>query len=311
MKNMEVVYSDDFSIKSLGIQNIEVYDLEVENNHNFFANDILVHNSVYLQLNQLVMKAFPNKSTQEIVDLLDQFSKKFIQKEINEACEEIFKYTNAYKQAMFMKRECIAERGIWTGKKHYILKVWDSEGVRYDSPKYKIMGMEAVKSSTPEYLRDKLRESYKIMIDGTESELQNFIEKIRKEFNELTFEEISCPRGVKGIDKYKDGDGYKKGVPIHVRGALVYNKLLKQLNLHKKYDIIKNGDKIKFCYMKLPNPFKENIIACLDYLPSELQYINTYIDYNEQFEKTFIQPLTSILDVIKWSVRKKKSLLKR
>jgi hypothetical protein len=209
---------------------------------------------------------------------------------------------------MQMKREVIANKGIWTAKKRYILNVYDSEGVRYAKPKLKMMGIEAVKSSTPMSCRTKIKEALEIVMDGTETELHEFIAKFKKEFETLPFLDIAFPRGITELSKYSDAVSlYKMGTPIHVRGAIMYNHMLTQMNLTKKYQSIKGGDKVKFCYMKVNNPANENVFSCMTVLPKEFK-LDRYIDYNKQFEKAYIEPLKFILETIGWNVEKKSTL---
>ena len=201
-----------------------------------------------------------------------------------------------------MGREVIADRGIWLAKKRYILNVHNSEGVQYTDPKLKIMGIEAIKSSTPEVVRSRFKEIFKIIITGSEKDTQKYIKDFRDEFYKLKPEEVSFPRGVSDIKKYHDPvDVFKKGTPIHVRGALLYNKRIKESGLSSKYEYIYDGDKIKFCYLSGPHHGKQNVIAFPDFLPREL-HLHNHIDYNMQFEKTFIEPLKLILDAINWQV---------
>jgi DNA polymerase elongation subunit (family B) len=203
-----------------------------------------------------------------------------------------------------MKRENIADRGIWTAKKRYILNVWDSEGVRYEEPKLKMMGIEAVKSSTPAPCRKMIKDALKLMMTGTEEDVIDFIDKSRTEFKRLPPEQISFPRSVSDVVKYKSSsDIYAKGTPIHVRGALLFNHYIKKNNLDTKYSLIKNGEKIKFCYLKKPNILHENVISFIQDFPKELN-IDKYIDYDLQFEKSFVEPLKAILDAIGWNVEK-------
>ncbi len=215
---------------------------------------------------------------------------------------------NAYDQKMFMKRECIAERGIWTAKKRYILSVWDSEGVRYEEPKLKIKGIEAIKSSTPAPCRKMLKDSFKILMSGTEDEVIDFIENARKQFRKLTPEQIAFPRSASDVNKYRGSDTiYLKGTPIHVRGALLFNHLIKDKNLTNKYSLIQNGEKIKFIYLKKPNIIQENVISFIQEFPKELN-LDRYIDHDLQFEKAFLEPLKIILDSIGWKVEKTANL---
>ena len=207
-----------------------------------------------------------------------------------------------------MKRENIADRGIWTAKKRYILNVWDSEGVRYEKPKLKIMGLETARSSTPAFFRDKLKKAFTIIINDTNDDLIKFIDEVRKETREQDIENISFPRGCNNLDKYRSSaDLYKKGTPIQVRGALLYNHYIKKKKLQNKYPLIQEGEKIKFVYLQKPNPINEDIIAYFQTLPTELN-LNKYIDYDTQFEKSFTAPLKNVLETIGWQVEKRGSL---
>jgi len=203
-----------------------------------------------------------------------------------------------------MKRENIADRGIWTAKKRYILNVWDSEGVRYEDPKLKMMGIEAVKSSTPAPCRKMIKDALKLMMTGTEEDVIDFIDRSRDEFKKLPPEDISFPRSASDVVKYKSSSTiYIKGTPIHIRGALLFNHYVKKNKLDNKYSLIQNGEKIKFCYLKKPNSIHENVISFIQDFPKELD-IDKYVDYDLQFEKSFVEPLKAILDAIGWNVEK-------
>ena len=244
------------------------------------------------------------KTTEGVVTFLNKVCEMELEKYIDRCYEELATYVNAYDQKMFMKRENIAERGIWTAKKRYILNVWDSEGVRYDEPKLKMMGIEAVKSSTPAPCRTMIKDGLKLMMNGTEEDVIDFIDKCRVKFKELPPEEIAFPRSVSDVVKYRShADIYSKGTPIHCRGALLYNHYLKEKKLTNKYSLINNGEKIKFLYLKKPNIIQENVISFIQDFPHELG-LDKYIDYDLQFEKSFVEPLKSILDAIGWNVEK-------
>jgi len=207
-----------------------------------------------------------------------------------------------------MKREVIADKGIWTGKKHYVLNVHNSEGVQYKEPKLKIMGIEAVRSSTPAACRTLIVDSINVILNEDQKAIQQFIIDKKKEFLKLQPEDVSFPRSVRGLSKYHDAANmYRKGTPIHVRGALLYNYLLKKNKITTKYEEIFDGDKIKFCYLKIPNPIKENVVAFSVVLPKELN-LQKYVDYDKQFEKAYLEPLNTILDAIGWSAEKKNTL---
>jgi DNA polymerase elongation subunit (family B) len=262
--------------------------------------------SIYLNMGPLVTKFFGNKSDDKntIVSILDKICKDKLEPFIEQSYQDLADYVSAYEQKMQMKRENIAERGIWTAKKRYILNVWNSEGVQYNEPKLKMMGIEAVKSSTPAPCRQMIKDGLKLMMNGTEDEVIDFIEECRVKFKSLPPEEIAFPRTASDIRKYhSSSDIYIKGTPIHCRGALLFNHYVKQKKLTNKYSLISNGEKIKFLYLKKPNIIQENIISFIQDFPRELG-LDKYIDYDLQFEKSFVEPLKSILDAIGWSVEK-------
>jgi len=262
--------------------------------------------SIYLNMGPFVETVYKGreKTTEEIVGFLDKVCEVEFEKYIESSYQELADYVNAYDQKMQMKRENIADRGIWTAKKRYILNVWDSEGVRYDEPKLKIMGLEAVKSSTPAPCRQKIKDALKIVMTKTEDEMITFIDNFRKAFNQLPPEEISFPRSINDVNKHKSSSTlYCKGTPIHARGAILYNHLIKEKKLDKKYAKIQNGEKIKFCYLKLPNPIRENVISYIQEFPKEFG-LDKYIDYDLQFSKAFLEPMKVILDAINWKVEK-------
>jgi DNA polymerase elongation subunit (family B) len=270
--------------------------------------------SVYLCLDGLVDKVMEiDSTTKDIVDFLDRSSEQIIIPFIEKKYKKLSDIMNAYENKMQMGREIIADKGIWTAKKRYMLNVWDSEGVRYNEPKLKIMGIETTRSSTPECVRKYLKTAINITMNGTEEDMIDHVEKCKREFYSLSPEDIAFPRSVNGMDKYIDRDRiYKKSTPIAVKGALIYNHYLNQFKISKKYRKIIEGDKIKFLMLKKPNPLgglvgEDQVISFPNILPKEFE-IEKYIDYNLQFEKSFIDPLTTILDTIGWSMEKKNTL---
>ena len=262
--------------------------------------------SIYLNLGPLVNKFFGAKSSDKaaVVSLLNKICEEKFEPYIDKCYQNLATYVSAYDQKMQMKRENIADRGIWTAKKRYILNVWDSEGVRYEDPKLKMMGIEAVKSSTPAPCRKMIKDVLKLMMTGTEDDVIKFIDDARKEFKSLPPEEIAFPRTVSDVQKYKAASTiYAKGTPIHARGALLFNHYIKENKLTNKYSLIQNGEKIKFCYLKKPNIIHENIISFIQDFPRELG-LDKYVDYDLQFDKSFLEPLKIILDAIGWNVEK-------
>ena len=289
----------------------------IENKMNAYLNKLLKTedvdyviasdtDSIYLNMGPVVETVYTGreKTTEGVVRFLDKVCETQLEPYIESAYEELAGYVNAYDQKMFMKRENIADRGIWTAKKRYILNVWNSEGVAYTEPKLKMMGIEAVKSSTPAPCRAMIKDALKLMMSGTEDDVIDFIEKSRKEFKTLPPEDISFPRSASNVEKYKAHSTiYAKGTPIHIRGALLFNHYVKKNKLDNKYSLIQNGEKIKFCYLKKPNIIHENIISFIQDFPRELN-LDKYIDYDIQFEKAFLEPLRIILNSIGWSTEK-------
>jgi DNA polymerase elongation subunit (family B) len=270
--------------------------------------------SLYINMGPLVETVYKEreKTTEGVVSFLDKVCGVEFEKYIESSYQKLADYVNAYDQKMIMKRECVAERGIWTAKKRYILSVWDSEGVRYKEPKLKIKGIEAIKSSTPAPCRKMLKDCFKILMSGTEDDVITFIENCRKDFHNLPPEQVSFPRSASNIDKWKSSSTIYikdsgKGTPIHVRGALLFNYYIKENKLTNKYSLIQNGEKLKFCYLKKPNPIHENVISFIQDFPKELK-LNQYIDYDVQFEKGFLEPLKIILNAIGWDYEKKTTL---
>ncbi len=262
--------------------------------------------SIYLNMGPLVETVYKGreKTTEGIVSFLDKVASMELEKYIEGSYQELADYVNAYDQKMQMKRENIADRGIWTAKKRYILNVWDSEGVRYEEPKLKIMGIEAIKSSTPAPCRKMIKDALKLTMSGTEDEVIDFIERSRKEFKSLPPEQISFPRSASDVQKYFSSSNiYAPKTPIHIRGALLFNHYIKQNKLTNKYSLINNGEKVKFIFLKKPNPIHENVISFIQEFPKELD-LDKYIDYELQFEKAFLEPLKSILYTIGWNVEK-------
>ena len=262
--------------------------------------------SVYLNLGPLVDKflAKQKNDKEKVVNLLDKVCQDKLEPFIDGCYVKLADYVNAYDQKMQMKRENIADRGIWTAKKRYILNVWDSEGVRYEEPKLKIMGIEAVKSSTPAPCRKMIKDGLRVMMEGTEDEMIKFIDEARIKFNKLSVAELSFPRSISDVNKHKSHTTiYGKGCPIHVRGSLLHNHYIKERGLDNKYSLINNGDKIKFVYLKKANPIRENVISFLNDFPYELG-LDKYIDYELQFNKAFLEPVKVILDSIGWNVEK-------
>tara|TARA_R100000008_G_scaffold85787_1_gene76642 strand:+ start:26 stop:1360 length:1335 start_codon:yes stop_codon:yes gene_type:complete len=277
--------------------------LGTENYEYVIASDT---DSVYLRLGNLVSKTCRNKSNKEIVDFLDKASREIILPFIEKKYNELAEMMNAYENKMVMGRECIADKAVWTAKKRYMMRVHDSEGVRYETPKTKIMGIETTRSSTPQVVRDSLKEAINLILTTDEDTVIDFIEDFRGKFKNFEPEEIAFPRGVNGLNKYVDKRNiYRKSTPIAVKGALIYNHYLRKHKLQRKYRGIMEGEKIKFLYLKTPNPCggamgQDQVISFANSLPKEFG-LNEYIDYDVQFQKAFLDPIKNILEKIGWN----------
>lgn len=261
--------------------------------------------SIYINMEPLVNKVFKEiPKTSKIIDFLNKASETKIEPYIDKSFRELADYLNAYEQKMVMKRECIADRAIWTAKKRYILNVWDSEGVRYHEPKLKIKGIEAIKSSTPKPCRDMIMDTIKIIMSKDEDAVIEYIKLAKDKFKKYEPELISFPRTVSNVRKfYSNSTIFVKGTPFHVRGALMFNHYIKKKGFDNKYSFIQNGEKIKYCYLKLPNTINSNVISFIQEFPKEIVPIK-YVDYDMQFEKGYLNPMKAILNVIGWNTEK-------
>ena len=289
--------------------------LDTEGKDYVIASDT---DSVYITFDHLVDKVLKKREEESqdsfcgrVVDFLDRVATEKVEPFIDKSYQDLAEMMNAYDQKMFMAREVIASNGIWTAKKRYMLNVYDNEGVRYTEPKLKMMGIETVKSSTPAPCRDALKKAIDIILNQNEESVQKYISDFRKDFGNLPFEDIAFPRSLSDLNKYdsnnRDNLEVLKGTPMHVRGGLVYNHLVRLHKLDKIYPLIKDGEKIKFCYMKEPNGTGQNVISIINALPPEFD-LSKYIDYDIQFQKAFTDPLKGILDVIGWKTEKIGSL---
>lgn len=269
--------------------------------------------SLYLNLEYLINKVKekqPLLTDEECIDILDKFAHTVIEKQIEKGYDAFYDYTNSFENWMVMKRECLCSSGVFVAKKRYVLNVFDNEGVRYEKPKLKIKGLDVVRSSTPKAIKDDIKEIYKIILDKTENDVQNYILDVKEKYKKLSIDDISVISSVNNMEKY-DPDYNKgqipSGCPMHVRAAIAYNKMIKELNLTSKYQLIKSGDKIKYILLRTPNPSFSPVIAYLNYFPEEFE-LNNYIDYEKMFEKSFIGPVENITIPINWEWKKRNKI---
>lgn len=304
---LKIEFSDDFIVESLGIIEDYVYDIEVEDNHNFFGNNICVHNSNYLTLEAVVESVCKDKSVDEKIAFMDTFCTKIVEPLIDRSYIKLADYMNAYEQKMKMKREVLADVGVFVAKKRYFLRVYNSEGVQYAEPKLKVTGLELVKSSTPQVCRKKLKDSLNIILDGDQEQINQYVNQFKNEFETLDTNSIGKPSGINGLKKFSDKvNVHAKGTPMHVRGALWYNHLIDKYKLPNN-EKITESDKIKVIFLRTPNPINQNVISIKDRLPPEFG-LEKYIDYDTQFEKVFIDALQIMLEPIGWKLNNSANL---
>jgi DNA polymerase elongation subunit (family B) len=263
--------------------------------------------SIYLTMEELVEHFAADKDEAGKIKYMDKVCEDIFQPFIDNTYQKLAEYMNAYSQKMIMKREVLADKGIWIAKKNYVLNVHNSEGVQYATPKLKVLGLAMVRSSTPSVIREELKKSVRVILEGDEKVMQKYISGYRDDFQKFPVEAIAFPRGVSGLKQYAGSPIYQKGTPIHVRAALLYNHYVKKLGIDKKYQLIREGDKIKFVYLRTPNPYHENVIAFITELPKEFN-LESFIDYDTQFDKTFVEPLKTIIEPLNWKAEEVSSL---
>lgn len=296
-----ITLTGQFVIKFIGneINRFLGEKLKIENFDGVISSDT---DSVMLCLDELIKRVVPpDTPTLKIIDFIDKFSKSALEPFVKSKFEELAEYTNAFENKMDMKREAIADRGIWRAKKNYVIQVYDNEGVRFSEPYLKTVGIETAKSSTPEIVRNALKKSISVLLNKNEADIHKFVKEFKHEFMNAPIDAISFPRGVSDIEKYDNGDGtWKLGAPIHVKSSILYNSLLKKTGLINKYPLIHSGEKIKFIYLVEPNPTRSNAIAITDFLHKEFG-LDDFIDKELQFEKTFLSPLRSFTNILGWT----------
>lgn len=286
---------NEFVNKEVGSKNVD---------YSFYSDT----DSTYITLGALVDKNLQGRDKKDVVDVLDKYCSSQIEPTINAACESLSEYLNTYQRKIKFKREIIADRGIWIAKKRYAVNVYNSEGVAYDPPKLKVMGMEIVRSSTPAPVRKALKDAVAIALTKDESTLRQFVTDLESRWHNLNPEEIAFPRGINGLKEYGDPSSiFKKGTPMHVRGALIYNHLIRAKDLEKQYQYIQEGDKVKYLYLREPNLIGSHVITFSGELPRELN-LHDYVDYDKMFEKSFLEPLNSLLSCINWQVKEQATL---
>ena len=264
--------------------------------------------SNYLTLEAVVESVCKDKSVDQKISFMDSFCAKIVEPLIDRSYIKLADYMNSYEQKMKMKREVLADVGVFVAKKRYFLRVYNSEGVQYAEPKLKVTGLELVKSSTPQVCRKKLKDSLNIILDGDQDQINKYVNDFKIEFESLETTSIGRPSGINGLKKFSDKTNVCiKGTPMHVRGALWYNHLIDKYKLSKTYEKILDSDKVKVVFLRTPNPINQNVISIKDKIPEEFG-LQKYIDYDTQFEKVFVDPLQIMLEPIGWKLNNSANL---
>ena len=296
MTNISI--EENFEIEDLGILEEWVYDIEVENNHNFFGNNILIHNSAYYNIEPFMeryQKQNPNLSINEYVDWADNFEKKIIQPIIQHTVDDFCEELNAYnKEKIWAEREIIADTAIFNAKKKYFARVRDSEGTRFpeSDPKIKKMGLEVVKSSTPIWAKKRLEEAIPHIFDKDEADMKSWLQSIKEDFIKTNLNDIAQVSSVSKTEYDPtdlDKNGKPKSLNIGTKSAMATNNYIKSNNLLDKYNLLQSGDKTKRLFLIEPNIFGSNIVSFTD--DNFVKELEGMVDYDLQFEKSFLIPL--------------------
>lgn len=263
--------------------------------------------SIYLRINDVVKK-YKEKDSEKVLNFVDVFCTKKIEKILEDSFEELSDITNAFQNKIVMKREVIGDRAILCGKKHYIIRKLDEEGYRLPEPEIKMMGIEAIKTSIPMAIRKHLKSIIQILLDDNKGKFYEYVEKIKDEFEELSFEDMSSPTSVNKVEYYDLGDGkYRKGTPMHVKSAIGFNNYIIKESLTNKVPLIQSGDKIKYVRLNMPNPFDSEVLANVELLQQFID-VKPYINYYAQMERVFLKPLKPIVDAVGWPIEKVNTL---
>ena len=265
--------------------------------------------SVYFSIKPFVedYKAeHPQADINELVDFALEFNNTNVNKIIDDTINEFATELNAYDASTIgAKAEICADTGIFIAKKRYVLRVREDEGTRFalDHPKIKTVGIEIARSSTPSWIRSKLKEAIPILLDKSFADVRTWFLKTKEEYMSQPVETLAISGAVTSLDyNIKDSS-----IPIGSRSVLVYNKFVEDNNLTNKYPLIPPGEKSKRLYLKTPNKFNSDTIAFTN--PSFIKEFKDYIDYDKNFEKTFISPLSIMTTPLKYDITLKTDTL--
>ena len=300
-------------VEDLGPWNDFVYDLEVEDDkHCYYANNILVHNSQFINITPMV-EDFASRNNIENVKDVSSFSKEQLDKLVEELDDFINNDVNVYIKNLInsechttqghnlhYSREYVAAQGMFFKKKNYITHIIKQDDKHVD--KFKYCGVSCKKTEIPAGMKSFLKNIFEDTCtkNWKEVDYRKYIDTVFSEFLKTNYEDIGM---YKTYNTEKASIGFmesEKGAGAHARAANIYNQLLSDLHIAEKYEKIKPGDQLRYCYVNDTNPYGVNIIAFRENIPEEFKSIFT-INYDLMFEKIFLSSLKGYIGVMKFN----------
>lgn len=283
----------------------------VEDNNYYCYSDT---DSLYFTLQPISHVLYdPTDDNNTKADKIDDFIKTEIDPVIEENNKEFCDFVNALDSTVVKaEREVIADSAVFVAKKRYFMRVLDNEGVRYETPKIKRMGIEIVRSSTPSFSKKYLDDSINIILDKNNKDLLEWVKETKQLFTKQKLSEIAKTSSVSNLnynlDKVQyDQNGRKISIPINSRAALVTNRYIEQNNLSNQFQPISPNDKIKILYMKTPNPLNSNVMAFIDNRFAEM--FRQYVDFDENWDKFFLAALEIMTNPLNYDLGNQKEEL--
>ena len=312
IETLKYEFEDIESIEQLeDFDNEYVYDIEVDDNsHTFIANDILIHNSVYITYGTF-FECFTEEfkklydTPQKKIEWILKYNKEYHDIQNNQWCNEIYEPRHG-KSVHNFELETISRACIYLKKKKYLKALSFSKGVFYDNPKISGTGIEIIKSTTPKLCREILTDLTKSLLFESSSMdkdtyIMYFNEKLKnykKQFYTAPIDDISQSIGIGDYNKYviddKDTLQFALKAPVSVKAIARYNHLAHKNGENNKrmisgkikyYNIHLGGRKDADCYFGFPAG------ECPTWAPK--------IALDLQWEKTIITPINRFLEVMK------------
>lgn len=270
---------------------------EYQISNQYFDTDSLFIN--YINKYDVLNDMNEREGYEKVIGTIMDWNKEHVQPIIDEYFDGLAVAFNAMSNKIEMDFELIADKSTFFAPKKYIMrKIWE-EGkyLNPDKNTFKLRGIEIVRTTTPQFFRDKLKEAVKIIYNQSNEELLKFIDQTKKEYLKLDFIDMANPTGVNGMDKYNLNS---KRIPIHVYGSLIYNLYIENKKLSDRYQLITDKNKIKISYIKQPNCMGSHVISVPNNIfPDELKD-KIELDYDRMFDKNFMNPIKRFLEVVNW-----------